>query len=188
MENLDMKLNDSEIKVDLIVIGEPLEAVALRSVLESFGVEVRCHFIGHVKRLVSFLNAEEFLYKVVILSCHGDERGIILPELAAELDKTMPYQGVLSASNCREFVRLKHQVVINTGCCLGKDDFADSFIKNGASAYIGFEDYPEGNAVVFFIISFLYFYLYKRLPLNEAFAKARSIDKETSMAKLHLIL
>ena len=185
MESSDMELSGLKTKVDLIAIGDALEAIALMSVLESFGVEVRCHFVASVKKLISFLNGNEFLHKTVIISCHGDEKGMILPELTPELENTMPYRRVLSASDCTEFLELKDQVIINTGCCLGKDGFAKSFIQGGASAYVGFETYPEGNAVVLFVISFLYFFICQDQTLRTAFKKAKSLDERESFVKLH---
>jgi hypothetical protein len=173
------------IKVDILVLHEALEAIAIRSVLESFAIEVRCRFIGNVKELVSILGGQEQLHEIVVISCHGDERGIILPELYAELEKEMPSRRILTASNLAEFLKLQDQIVINTGCCLGKNNFAKSFVEGGALAYIGLETEVEGNAVMFFVISFFYFLLCKHLPLNDAFEKAKSTDKETSLVKLH---
>lgn len=178
-------LNEPTTKVDLIVIGDALEAVAIRGVLESFGIEVRCHFIGNVKKFISFLNGEETLEKIVIIACHGDENGMILPELGAEIEKEMPYHKILTATNCVDFLKLHNQIVLNTGCCLGNEKFANSFIQEGATAYIGSEDYIEGNAAAFFAVSFLYFYICKSLPLHEAFIKAKSLDDETDLFKLY---
>lgn len=178
-------LKEPNIKIDLIVLGNSLEAIAMRGMLESFGFEVRSHFIGNAKKLVSLLNTKENLYEILILSCHGNERGMLLPELAEELEKTMPYHKTLTATDCSEFLKLQNQVVINTGCCLGNEKFANSFIQQGAKAYIGPETYVEGNAALFFAISFLYFHLCNHLSLQEAFTKAKALDSETSLFSLH---
>ena len=178
-------LNDCKVKIDLIVLGHALEAIALRSMLESFDLEVRSHFVGNAKKLVSLLNGEEDLYEILILSCHGDEEGMILPELSAELEQAMPYHKVLTAKDCAEFLELKNQVVINTGCCLGNEKFAKSFIQQGAKAYIGAETYVEGNAASFFVIALLYFHICNNLSLQEAFTKAKSLDSETNFFTLH---
>lgn len=178
-------LTESKPKVDIIVLYEALEALAIRSVLESFGVEVRCHFIGNVKKLVSLFSGAEPLHEIVIISCHGDERGMILPELHEELEKEMPYQKVLTVSDFSQFLKLQNQIVINTGCCLGNKYFAETFLQKGASAYIGLETEVEGNAVLFFVISFLYFRLCNNLSLENAFEKANSLDDETRLIKLY---
>lgn len=177
-------LTEPKPKVDIIVLYEALEALAMRSVLESFGVEVRCHFIGNVKKLVSLLSGAEPLYEIIIISCHGDEQGMILPELYVELEKEMPYHKVLTASDLAQFLKLQNQIIINTGCCLGNKNFAETFIQKGASAYIGLETYVEGNAALFFVISFLYFRLCNNLSVEDAFAKVSSHD-ETHLIKLY---
>jgi hypothetical protein len=177
-------LTESKARVDLLVLNDVLEAVTIRSVLESFGIEVRCHFIGNVKKLVSLLSGEEPLHKIVIISCHGVEEGMILPELSEELEKEMPYHKILRTSNCAEFLNLQNKIIINTGCYLGKGNFAQSFLQKGASSYIGFEGAEEGDTVIFFVISLLYFYICKSLSLQNAFAKANSL--ETTLAKLYL--
>jgi hypothetical protein len=178
-------LNDCKVKIDLVVLGHALEAIALRSMLESFDLALRTHFVGNVKKLVSLLNGEDNLHEILILSCHGDERGMLLPELSEELEKEMLYHKVLTAKDCSEFLKLQNQIVINTGCCLGNEEFAKSFIQQGAKAYIGAETYVEGNAASFFVISFLYFHLCNNLSLQEAFTKAKSLDSETNLFTLH---
>jgi len=167
------------------VIGEALEAIALRSALEAFGVNVRCHFVGHVNALISYLNGDISLSKTVIVSCHGEERGMVLPELSSDLEKTMPYHRFLTGTDCADFLKLNDQIILNTGCCLGTETFARSFIEKGAAAYIGFEGYPEGHAAVYQVISFLYFYLCYHHPLSVAFEKTVSLGDEDGKFKLY---
>lgn len=178
-------INNLTSPVDLIVVGEALEAIALRSALEAFGVNVRCYFMGHVNALISCLNGDLPLSKIVILSCHGDERGMILPELSLDLEKTMPYHRFLTGADWAVFLKLNDQIIINTGCCLETESFACSFIEKGASAYIGFEGYPEGHAAVYKVMSFLYFYLCHQLPLPVAFEKTVSLGDEDGKFKLY---
>src|SRR5436190_21057154 len=80
-------LNNCKVKIDLVVLGHALEAIAIRSMLESFDLEVRTHFVGNAKKLESLLNGEEDLHEILILSCHGTEQGMILPELSEELEQ-----------------------------------------------------------------------------------------------------
>ena len=79
--------NELKVRIDLVVLGHALEAIAIRSMLESFAFEVRSHFVGNAKKLVSLLNGEENLHEILILSCHGDEEGMILPKKEAFLLK-----------------------------------------------------------------------------------------------------
>jgi hypothetical protein len=178
-------LNEPKIKIDLVILGDALEAIAIRGILESFGLEVRSHFVGNVKNLLPLLDGTENLHEILILSCHGDERGMILPELSEELEKVMPYHEILTSKDCTEFLKLQNQIVINTGCCLGNEKFANSFIQQGTKAYIGPETYVEGNTATFFVISLLYFHFCKNLSLQEAFIKTKSLDRETNLFALH---
>jgi len=140
---------------------------------------VRCHFIGNVKDFVSLLSGAETLNKIVIISSHGDTEGLILPELHKEIEREMPYQRVLTSSDFDEFLNFKDQIVISTGCFLGRENIANSFLKSGAKAYLGFDCEEEGNDVMFSVISFLYFYMVKANSLQDAFTKANSQGDKT---------
>lgn len=171
--------------VDLIVIDEALEALALRAILESFGVEVRCRFVGNANILVTLLGRENQLQDLVILSCHGKKEGMLLPDLAPRLEAQMPYQKIVTAKHFLEFLELNGQIVMTTGCCLGQRKFADSFLQRGAAAYIGTEEYVDGASTALFMTSFLYYFTYKGQSLEEAFKKAKAQDQETALFRLH---
>jgi hypothetical protein len=170
--------------IDIIVISEGLEANALRAALEAFGIQVRMHYIGNVKHLISLLQNPDYLHRIIIISCHGDEESLLIPELSPELEVEMPYQRKLTPHDLSNILNLNNQVVINTGCCLGTKEFADSFLSKGASAYIGSEDYIEGGAIILFVITFLYFYVSKSLPIDKSFNQAQYIDDEMKFLKL----
>lgn len=171
--------------IDLFVLQDALEGVAIRSVLESFGTMVRCHFIGNVKDFVSLLSDTAALNKIVIISSHGDTEGLTLPELHKEIEKEMPYQRLLTSTDFAEFLKFKDQIVLSTGCFLGRENFANSFIQSGAKAYLGFESEEEGNDVMFSVLSFLYFYVIKENTIQNAFEKANSQGDKTSF-KLYM--
>ncbi|HJD66427.1 MAG TPA: hypothetical protein LFV91_05240 [Rickettsia endosymbiont of Bembidion nr. Transversale] len=96
----------------------------------------------------------------------------------------MPYNQQLTANNFMEFLKLDRQIIINTGCCLGSKEFADSFLLNGASFYIGFLDYTESNDCLLFTINFLYFYLVKNYSITDAYEKSLFLQEETKIFKL----
>lgn len=57
------------------------ESAVLRTVLEHFGFEVRIRRIGRPSEFFGALSEKRAAGEHLILSCHGDERGIVLPEL-----------------------------------------------------------------------------------------------------------
>jgi hypothetical protein len=170
--------------VDIIVIDTGCGASAIRGALEGFNIQTRMHYIGNAKHLVSLLGSRDYLHKTIILSCHGDQGHMVLPELAQELERTMPYKKRLTSSDLLEFLNLKGHTVINTGCGLGHSEFAASFLAKGSENYIGATDYIEGNAALMFVIAFCYFYFSEGITIDAAFNKAYSLDNETKLFKL----
>ena len=167
--------------VDLICIEDTLEAVALRAALDNWGIEGRLHLIGKASDVVALLNGSYPLSQNIILLCHGDPQGIVLPELAEEIARQEPYDRFLSAQNLAEFLDLPDALVLNTGCITGTQVLADAFLQHGASAYIAPDDYPLMDVSLFLVLSFCYFYLVKELSLEEALQRARSADQDTAM-------
>ena len=171
--------------VDIIVLpNTSLESIAIRGVLESLSIQTRVHYIGNAAHLISLLQSSDYLHNIVVISCHGNKAGLFLPELAKEIEIKMPYTKQLSANNFIEFLQLNKQIVINTGCCLGSKEFANSFLLNGASAYIGLTNYAEGSSCLLFIINFLYLYLVKNYSINIAYEKTLFLEEETKIFKL----
>lgn len=170
--------------VDIVSIDDSLEAPALRSALERWDVRVTLHPIGQAKHLVSVLDGSQHLSPIVFLICHGDDRGIILPELMAELEAEQPYHPVVTAADIREFVWLPDGVLINTGCATGTPEFAGACLDAGSHVYIGPTGYPDGAASLFYVFQLCYEWIYKGRQLSEAHARANAPDDQTGLFKL----
>lgn len=160
--------------MDIIVIHDAKEASAIRSILEYFTIQIRMHYIGNVQHLISLFKAQDYLSKTIIISCHGDKEGLLIPELSKEIEEKMPFHKTLSAPNLLEMLNFNDSLVINTGCCLGKEEFAKSFIAKGVRTYIGATDYIEATTMLMFVINFAYFHFVLSLPPQAAFNKALS--------------
>lgn len=171
-------------QVTLLNIADDLEAIALRAALEWWAIEVTLHHVGSAAQLVTRLNGTTPLAPLVVLLCHGDERGILLPELAAEPAATQPFDGALGPDELRQFVRLPASVVVNTGCATGTPSFAAALRACGAAAYIGPTGYPDGSASLFYCLALIYAHLVRGQPLAAAHAQAAAHDAET--AQFHL--
>lgn len=170
--------------LDLIVIDDNLEALAVRACLERWGVTVNLHLIGKSSDLVSLFNEPERLSSNILITCHGTKKGIVLPELAPQIAKKEPYRDFITPANLKEFVNLKGHVVLSTGCVTGKQTFANVFMSRGAGAYIALQGYPEASAALLFVVNFYYFLLVKKLSVKEAYQKAVQSDPKELSFKL----
>ena len=172
--------------IDILVIGDNSEALALRAVLEGFDMHVRLHFIGNVQHFLSLLSSKYYLYPLVIISCHGVDSHMIIPQLAPDLEAKMPCHDHLTPDDLKRFVDLDGQIIINTGCSLGTQAMADVFFECGANAYMGANDYIDAKAMMMFIINFFYSYKVHNRSLQQAIIQAQNVDDDCKMVKLWL--
>lgn len=170
--------------IDIISVDDGLASLALRATLELWGCAVAIHYIASARQLVRVLNGETVLSPNIVLMCHGVERGLALPDLAPEIAAQQPYQTALSPDDLREFLRLPDCLVLNTGCAMGKTDFADAFLQSGCHTYIGANDYPEGASAHFYTLHFFYELCVRNKGVETAHRKAASHDAETQMYQL----
>jgi hypothetical protein len=169
--------------VDLVAIDDGDQPGALRSVIEQHGIQTRTFFIGQARHLVLVLSGEEgVLAPYVVLSCHGDD-GIVLPQLADEIESWQPVHGRMRPQDVREHVRLQGQTVICTGCDTGNEEMADAFLDAGAGAYLAPTGAPFGYASVM-APALLFYVLTQGGSLDEAVATVNAVDAELAMWKL----
>jgi hypothetical protein len=67
---------------------------------------------------------------------HGDDKGLILPPLGAEIEKTAPYKDYITALEMASFMNLPNKIVISTACKMGSPEFVHTFLNAGCQAYI----------------------------------------------------
>ena len=170
-------------KVAILCLDDNLEAIAIRSALESFNMPVQCYFIGKVIDYIELINNQDSEITVIICA-HGSKEGTILAELGVEVEAIMPYKRILTLENYQEFLTLKNQIIINTSC-VGAN-LAPTFIKCGAKIYIGADDYVNGCSSTYFVISLLYNLFNLKLNIKTAYDKAAMHDKDTQMFKLFI--
>jgi hypothetical protein len=168
-------------RVDVIDV-EAFEAVALRAVLEQFGVRVQLFGVGQARHLVRALGGEATA-PYVVLACHGDEGRILLPELAEEVERFQPVHGSLGPDDVRRFARLPGSVVISTGCGTGTPALAEAFLDAGASAYLAPAGAPFGYASVFAPL-YVFYKLTEQRSLEHAVERLRAHDGELAMWRL----
>lgn len=163
-------------------VGNEYEAI--RQTLEYFGYEVFRKAIGRPKDFVDIISGENEFFAALpiwVLSVHGEDGQILMPELAEEVYVEKEPRGPISADFIKRNARFSQQLIISTGCTLGSESMGQAFLKSGAMGFIAPANYIEGNAALIFIHHFFYLFSQNPSDTNKAFKKASSIDKETSI-------
>lgn len=180
------KIQDGELHwttVDVVDIAVGTEAVALRAALDQFQIQVRRFPVGQARHLVKVLSGDEAAARYLILCCHGDEGGIVLPELGEMFEAMQPVHGILTAEALEGRVHLPGRVVIATGCQTGNPLLAHAFLDGGCAAYIGPTGGPYGDTIVVAIV-LLFHELMRGRTLAESMARVSSYDDELAMWQL----
>jgi hypothetical protein len=174
-----------QLYIDIINVLDSLEAYALRSALEWFGAQVTLHLVGQASDIVRILGDGGSHSNNIVLMCHGNDEGLILPELAPALEAEQPYHGVLTPGDIGAFAHLPGSVVLNTGCSLGAPAFAEAFLQAGVRAYIGARGDPHGSSSLFYAIHFYYERIFAGRDIRTAHKLASSHDEQTGMFTLY---
>ncbi len=93
----------------------------------------------------------EFQYDYLIISAHGDEGKICMPELAEQIYEADEPRGDLNADTVEAHLKIKGKVIISLCCTGGMEPMATVF--QGTYLYRS-SDYIDGNAALY-SISFL---------------------------------
>jgi hypothetical protein len=170
-------------RVGIVMIDEYSEGYGLRSVLEHWGYWVDVFPIGRPRHLVEILTGNDVLFPFLILSCHGVDEGIVLPQLHPDLEKEEPFLDVLTPTKLASFAQLPGRVVLSTGCSTGSGEFAQAFLGAGCAAYIAPDGSPEATAALFFVLH-LFYDLSCHCSLGSAFDSAYAHDDQTGLFRL----
>lgn len=143
------------LNLHILAIETGNEAHAIRAAAEHWEYKVSITWVGHPDQVVEFLHSPP-PNKIIILSAHGDETGIYLPNLAEDITTTYPYRNQLKPEDFHNFLRLNDNEVLNLSCKGGTPALAQAFLDHGANCYIGATDYPDGNAALMYSLEYLY--------------------------------
>lgn len=155
----------------LISIDTGHECHAIRLAAEYWDFVVGATWVGNSQQIVDYF-ATSPKHDIIILSGHGDERGLLLPELDVEIQPRYPYNTVIRAEDFRSFLRLDGAIVLSLACLGGLPALADAFLDRGARAYIGPIDYLTGSAALMYALDFLYTYQHHGRDLVAAHQQA----------------
>ena len=172
------------IKLHILAIDTGQEAQALRASAEYWGASVTVTWVGNSRQVVDYL-AGGPEHEVIFICGHGDERGLVLPTLAADLRSRYPYDEVIRPDDFTTFLRLTGNTVINTSCLGGMPRLADAFLASGAAYYIGATGEPDGSAALMYSLDFLYNYIQTSQRVEEAHRRASSYPDDRTQFTLY---
>lgn len=167
--------------VDVIVTDATLEAIALRSFLEYLGVRCRMHWIGQPADVLKAIEAVVPRPGCIVFCGHGDENGFTLPELHESLRARQPFNDHLSPEIIRERFDLSDCLVLSTACRSGEPRMGSAMLAAGAVHYLAPVDYPDGNAALYYAISFFYGLFQLDLTVAESHLRAGRGDEDTGL-------
>lgn len=164
----------------ITVIGDVgNEPEVIRQSLESFGYSVLIRYIGRPNDIIDILKGDEhsFKFDCLIISCHGDNGSIVMPELFESVYEQNEPRGNFNADMVNAFISIDNKLIINTGCTTGLPELASAF--SNKNTYIAPYDYMEGKSCIFFVIRFFYEMAANQKSIYEAYEIAKSSDNET---------
>lgn len=165
------------IKLHILEITTGLEVHAVRYAAEHWGMSVTVTWVGNSGQLVDFLSSSPE-HDIILISGHGDERGLLLPELAEAVAANYPYHQVVRQTDFAEFLSLKDNVVINSSCMGGVQGMAEVFLAKGAKAYLAPKDFPSASISLMYLLGFLYAYMSNDGDVDKAHAFALLGDEQ----------
>ncbi len=163
--------------VKILDIGSSLEAIAIRSVLESFNIKVEISFIGRPNQFIQEINDSSNKY--IIICGHGEKNKFLMPILADDIyEKDEPIH--ITSEVVNEKISISNKVIISTCCATGTKELANAFTSKG-NLYVAPTDYIDGNAALFFVIKLLYEHMVLNKSIDVSFALAKENDNETKL-------
>ena len=172
------------LKTHIIAIETGHEPHAIRSAAEWWGVFVTMTWVGNSGQIVDYFAGQPD-HDLIIISGHGDERGLLLPKLGDEIADRYPYNEVIRPEDFAQFLHLNRNIVINLSCMGGMPQLAEVFLAHGARYYIGPTDYPNGSASLMYILDFLYNRVHHHRDVEEAHRIASNHDDDRQQFKLY---
>ncbi|MGH0676210.1 delta-aminolevulinic acid dehydratase [Bacillus luti] len=165
----------------VVSFNSNLEAQSIRASLEYFGARVVTYWIGRPKEFIDILSGKGLYNDInyVVFCFHGEEGKFVMEELGEDIYEQDETRGYFGAAEIYKYAKLHNTHIVNSGCTLGEQKLAESFLRSGAKSYIGSIDYVDANAALMFTIRLFYGVINHKKTLEEVFQEASLIDKET---------
>ena len=162
------------------VDGTGNEPEALRQMLEGFGFFVATKYVARPRDMIAVLEDQlPFHADFLIISCHGENGAILMPQLAEHIYESDEPRGNFTASEIDRYCKLSGKTILNLGCTTGQENIAGIFAKN--NQYIAPLDYVAGNSALYFAVRFFYEIAQNGHTVHDAWKQAAKTDKETEL-------
>lgn len=164
------------------------EPEALRQVLENFGYFVMMYYIGRPNDFRRVLRGEiPFEPDCIILSCHGEDGGFVVPILGEDIYEKDEIRGNYTPADVEADLQIKDKLVVSLGCTTGQEEMCKAFGKD--NLYIAPVDYVQGDAALFLAVKLFYELKRKENQIREGsleqiFKLAKETNEETRLFTL----
>jgi hypothetical protein len=148
---VDERFHAPRISVAVVATGDAGEALLIRAILENLGAAVMFHLVGTPGDFLLVLGQGATAPRYVVISGHGDERGLAFGEYGPGIDVTDLVDGAMPPARIAGRVDLPGRIVVSTACGSGSQAFSEAFIGGGVAAYIAPTGYPDGSMVGLFV-------------------------------------
>ena len=163
--------------------GAGSEPEALRQVLEVYGYFVVTRYIARPKDLIEVLRGNlPISFDYLILSCHGEDGSILMPQLHESVYEAEEPRGNFTASHIRKYCLLTRKTILSLGCTTGQTEMSKAFAAS--NTYIGPVDYISGSSALMYALRFFYETEQNQKATAQAHRIAMTTDRET--AQFHL--
>lgn len=180
------------------------EAHALRTVLESFALQVDFHYLIQKRQVLDFF-AQSRNYAYTVIFCHGSGESVddmhlrieVVDQQSGDYDNPEGWDFIaveLTPARIAEYIQNRDGTLLSTACGSGRKPLAEAFLNAGYSAYIApisledseeHEDVDLDSSLVFFITFFYYLmagverdYSTTTYTEQEAAEKAAEVDPD----------
>ena len=167
--------------VSVVAIGDGVEALSIRTLLESLGAAVLLHLVGTPGDFLRVIGQGAAAPAYLVICAHGDETGLIFGAFDEGIDTASLRNGSMPPEVIEQHADLPGTTVVSTACLSGSHAFASAFLESGAHCVIAADGYPGGADAVLFIHLLFYRLLCCGEPLAQAFEKVRAYDERLAL-------
>lgn len=162
-------------RIDILVIGDSGEGRTLRAVAESIGCKVDMTYCGKPSDLFE-VRADQPQADLTIISAHGDEGGIIFPEIVPEIDKLELPDNRITSKHIQSHWPRQRTTVLCLACNAGSDAIVSAFQTQGVKTYIASSGEPDGSDAILFAHNFLHACYHRQMNVADAVALCNITD------------